>query len=118
MLHLDPWVKVVTSVGRFSLGATELLSDPFQCCVLPEFVSDPSQFQRCPGTEGVRQAAPEREEDGNGAEPVSTATAASFLSRLVTELLRLKFYEKNNDLYQFHQVSRQIKSSVGGVWVY
>lgn len=27
-----------------------------------------------------------------------------FLKDLVTELLMLKFYEKNNDLYQFHQV--------------
>lgn len=29
------------------------------------------------------------------------------------ELLRLKFYEKNNDLYQFHQVS-VFKMVVGG----
>ncbi len=27
------------------------------------------------------------------------------LEGLTRELLRLKFYEKNNDLYQFHQVS-------------
>ena len=30
---------------------------------------------------------------------------AGFLQQLKEELLRLKFYEKNNDLYQFHQVN-------------
>ena len=32
--------------------------------------------------------------------------ADEFLHTLVSELLRLKFYEKNNDLYQFHQVRK------------
>lgn len=51
----------------------QLLDKPFQCCILPNFITDES----------------------------------GFLESLKTELLRLKFYEKNNDLYQFHQVSLQ-----------
>ena len=60
----------------------QLLSDPYQCCVLPNFV-----------------------EDGSKNADVSKVGGADFLHQLKAELLRLKFYEKNNDLYQFHQVS-------------
>ena len=60
----------------------QLLSDPYQCCVLPNFVKD-----------------------GSNNADVSKVGGADFLQQLKAELLRLKFYEKNNDLYQFHQVS-------------
>ena len=43
-------------------------------------------------------------EDGNKNADVSKVGGADFLQQLKAELLRLKFYEKNNDLYQFHQV--------------
>ena len=64
------------------------------------------------------QTAPEREEEeiNSAVDGVSTATAPSFLSRLVTELLRLKFYEKNNDLYQFRQVSGERVSEKVNQW--
>ena len=65
-----------------SSGA-ELLSEPFQCCVLPNFIHDPTTT----------------------ACEVSKVGGAGFLQQLKEALLRLKFYEKNNDLYQFHQVN-------------
>ena len=65
-----------------SSGA-ELLSEPFQCCILPDFIHDPATT----------------------ACEVSKVGGAGFLQQLKEELLRLKFYEKNNDLYQFHQVN-------------
>jgi len=34
-----------------------------------------------------------------------TNGSGGFLEKLKSELLRMKFHEKNNDLYQFHQVS-------------
>ena len=49
----------------------EMITTPFPCCVLPNFIQD---------SEG-------------------------FLDSLKDEILRLKYYEKNNDLYQFHQVA-------------
>jgi len=63
-------------------GSVELLRDPFQCCVLKNFISVNNS------------SASESSED----------LTSNFLSSLVTELLKLKFYEKNNDLYQFRQV--------------
>ena len=63
-----------------------LLNNPFQCCILPNFIHDPQsnylEIATVPGKE------------------------EGFLLQLKKELLRLKFYEKNNDLYQFHQVSK------------
>ena len=61
-----------------SSGA-ELLSEPFQCCILPNFIHENAEASKVCGT--------------------------TYLQQLKDELLRLKFYEKNNDLYQFHQVS-------------
>ena len=46
-----------------------LYSDPFSCCVMPNFIKD-----------------------------------EQFLDGLKDELLDQIFYEKNNDLYKFHQV--------------
>ena len=47
--------------------------------------------------------------------------ADEFLHTLVSELLRLKFYEKNNDLYQFHQVSGKVRGCAcewGKKWLF
>ena len=60
----------------------QLLSDPYQCCILPNFIEDSSKTA-----------------------DVGNVGGADFLQQLKAELLRLKFYEKNNDLYQFRQVS-------------
>ncbi|XP_064387306.1 prolyl 3-hydroxylase OGFOD1-like [Halichondria panicea] len=64
--------------GYFNDLATgaQLLCRPFQCCVLPKFIKTPVAMET--SREGL-------------------------LEGLTRELLRLKFYEKNNDLYQFHQ---------------
>ena len=51
-------------------AGSELITTPFPCCVLPNFIQD---------------------RDG-------------FLDSLKDEILRQKYYEKDNDLYQFHQV--------------
>ena len=51
-------------------AGSELITTPFPCCVLPNFIQD---------------------KDG-------------FLDSLKDEILRLKYYEKDNDLYQFRQV--------------
>ena len=56
----------------------ELLTTPFPCCILPNFIQD---------------------NDG-------------FLDSLKDEILRLKYYEKDNDLYQFHQA--RVCVCVGG----
>ena len=107
--------------------SAELLNAPFQCCVLPNFVSaSPSTGSGCSdgvdassamdsGITGLgacpsRTAAPSNGVDsgaGHNERPEAKATSSGdiFLKDLVLELLKLKFYEKNNDLYQFHQVS-------------
>lgn len=72
------------------LSGAQLLSEPFQCCILPDFIQDPT-------TTTVTENA-----------EVSKVGRAGFLQQLKEELLRLKFYEKNNDLYQFHQVQISI----------
>ena len=54
-------------------AGSELITIPFPCCVLPNFIQD---------------------RDG-------------FLDSLKDEILRQKYYEKDNDLYQFHQVCMQ-----------
>ena len=54
-------------------AGSELITTPFPCCVLPNFIQD---------------------RDG-------------FLDSLKDEILRQKYYEKDNDLYQFHQVCMQ-----------
>lgn len=74
-------MHIADSSGAF------LLNEPFQCCVLPSFIQS-SLKDTTLGEEGEKGA---------------------FLMRLKNELLRLKFYEKNNDLYQFHQVIKSIK---------
>lgn len=112
----------------------ELLSTPFQCCVLPNFLSAaPSTDAGClAGVTGAARSgayqngglrekecrsvgsgteAPSEEEGSeackNGGSATETLSGGDeFLRRLVLELLKLKFYEKNNDLYQFHQVSK------------
>ena len=78
--HTYDLSNIVTSDS----SSGELLSEPFQCCILPDFIIDPT-------------ATSETAE-------VSKSDRAEFLHHLKDELLRLKFYEKNNDLYQFHQV--------------
>ena len=55
---------------RIVAAGSELITTPFPCCVLPNFIQD---------------------RDG-------------FLDSLKDEILRQKYYEKDNDLYQFHQV--------------
>lgn len=67
--------------------SAELLSTPFQCCCLPNFVST-----------GAGSGTSSNETLGTGIQ------GDHFLHGLVSELLKLKFYEKNNDLYQFRQV--------------
>ena len=57
----------------------EVIMKPFQCCVLPCFVV-------------------EERREGKG------ESESGYVERLKSELLRLKFHEKNNDLYQFRQV--------------
>ena len=37
---------------------------------------------------------------------ISSGDEPAFLNQLTDEVLRLKFVEKNNDLYQFRQVSK------------
>ena len=68
------------------LSGAELLSEPFQCCILPNFIQDPTTTTTSESAEVIKVGG------------------ANFLQQLKEELLRLKFYEKNNDLYQFHQV--------------
>ncbi len=67
-------------------GLVELIKDPFQCCIMKDFMS----------------VEPLSEESLNGHE--KAVSSSRFLDSLEEELLKLKFYEKNNDLYQFHQV--------------
>lgn len=86
--------------------SAELLDSPFQCCVLPNFVSAAPPLGVGAAPDGV--VDPETGEDGVSACPGGSGMEASgdeFLRRLAVELLKLKFYEKNNDLYQFRQVS-------------
>lgn len=80
MIILDVQTTYVFFAG--SSGA-ELLSEPFQCCILPNFILDPATSKSA---------------------KVSKFNVTGFLHQLRNELLKLKFYEKNNDLYQFHQV--------------
>ena len=82
-------VYIFVKICLFLPGSSgaHLLSDPFQCCVLPNFIHDTTSA------------------NGNNNDDVSTLGGTGFLHQLKDELLRLKFYEKNNDLYQFHQVS-------------
>ena len=68
--------------------SAELLNTPFQCCCLPNFVSTVIPGS---GTGSDERLGTEFQE-------------GDFLHKLVSELLKLKFYEKNNDLYQFRQV--------------
>lgn len=78
------------------------MADPFQCCVLPNFVSSPVT-QSSNKTTTVSQLGESHLVGGT----VGVARE-TFLDTLKNELLRLKFYEKNNDLYQFHQVGCEI----------
>ena len=79
-----------------SVSGCRLISEPFQCCVLPDFV-----HEDC---------------DGEG-ESVNGEGGGNFVERLKRELLKLKFYEKNNDLYQFRQVSGCLASYPASSWV-
>ncbi len=77
-------MTITECVSAVGTGA-QLLCQPFQCCVLPKFIKT----------------------------PVAMGTSREgLLERLTSELLRLKFYEKNNDLYQFHQVSIVVSISI------
>ena len=117
-----------------------MLTFPFQCCILPNFISSKSaesdgrsaaesnsgsgfpntqasDFETNAvtnsgtsslvgpgfGTSSSSVAGSGSETDG-GEQNIGNAQDGVFLKDLVTELLMLKFYEKNNDLYQFHQV--------------
>ena len=63
-------VQIVCGMQYVVTAGGELVTTPFPCCILPNFIQD---------------------NDG-------------FLDSFKDEILRLKYYEKDNDLYQFHQV--------------
>ena len=88
--YIDRNLGYIRTVIRYSIGfipffiimsgssGAKLLSEPFQCCILPNFIHEDVE--------------------------ASEVSETTFLQQLKDELLRLKFYEKSNDLYQFHQV--------------
>lgn len=78
--------------------SAELLDAPFQCCVLPDFIASGSSHENGAANGNGTDHTPDTEEP---------QTADDFIRSLISELLRLKFYEKNNDLYQFHQVRKE-----------
>ena len=78
------------------------MADPFQCCVLPNFVSSPVTQP------SAQTAAVSQQLESHLVGGAMGVTRETFLDKLKNELLRLKFYEKNNDLYQFHQVGCEI----------
>lgn len=80
-------------IFRIKMAAEEetgavLYSRPYQLCVLPDFITSSSTSSSGGG--------------GGG---------GGFLQQLRGEVSRLKFAEKNNDLYQFHQVYLYIQHS-------
>jgi hypothetical protein len=102
-------------VSHAGVTSAKLLSVPFQCCILPDFISATSSVDEERQTGGaasddtpgkVSAVQPEGVSvPVAGVESRATSRKAElFLRQLVSELLKLKFYEKNNDLYQFHQV--------------
>ena len=76
-------IKIATVESFFSASGCKVLSDPFQCCLLTDFV---------------------HEEGQNG------HNGFSFVKNLKSELFKLKYHEKNNDLYQFRQVRTIVTS--------
>lgn len=78
MFWMANWVYYFASFSEQT--GTELLSDPFMCCIVPNFIDD-----------------------------------VNFLDNLQSEVFSERFYQKNNDLYQFKQV-RLYVANFSWIW--
>ena len=81
--------NIVNAYALF-LDSVQLFSKPYLCCMLQDFIKETSFNKSVHESEATDSGLSKKER--------------GYLGELKNALMKLKFFDKNNDLYQFKQV--------------
>lgn len=78
------------SMHILSLDSVQLFSKPYLCCMLQDFIKETSFNNTVHESEAIDSGLSKK--------------GCGYLRELKNALMKLKFFDKSNDLYQFKQV--------------